>query len=71
MQVGEDCKIDFSLQAGGGAHCDAGTLALDAQVGFLQIKDVVVLVVLRDGAQASLPGFPLQKKGASREKIAS
>lgn len=62
MQVSEDGEIDFSLQAGRRADCDAGTLALDAKVSFLQVQDLMVLVVLRDGAKAFLPWFPLQKR---------
>lgn len=62
LQVCENGEIHFSLQAGCWAHCDAGTFAFDAQVSFFQVKDLVVLVILWDGAQASLPRLPLWKK---------
>lgn len=50
MQVREDGEIYFCLQARRRADRDAGTFALDAQVGLLQVQDLVVLVVLGDGA---------------------
>lgn len=62
VQVREDGEIDFGLQAGRGADGDAGTFALDAQVGLLQVQDLVVLVILGDGAKTSLPRFPLQRR---------
>lgn len=60
LQVGEDGEVHLSLQAGRGADGDAGALPLDAQVGFLQVQRVVVLLVLRDGAQAFFPRFLLR-----------
>lgn len=62
LQVCEDGKIDLRLQAGCGTNSDAGTFALNAQVGFPQVWKVVVLVILRYWAQTSLPWFPLTQK---------
>lgn len=65
LQVGEDGEVHLSLQAGRGADGDAGALPLDAQVGLLQVRHVVVLIVLRDGAQAFFPRFPLWRETCS------
>lgn len=62
LQVGEDGEVHLSLQAGRGADGDAGALPLDAQVGLLQVQRVVVLIILRDGAQASFPWFLLWRE---------
>lgn len=67
LQVGEDGEVHLRLQAGRGADGDAGALPLDAQVGLLQVRHVVVLIVLRDGAEAFLPGFPLRREAFSSE----
>lgn len=67
LQVGEDGEVHLRLQAGGGADGDAGALPLDAQVGLLQVRHVMVLVILRDGAEAFLPRFPLRRKTFSAE----
>lgn len=62
VQVSEDGEVHFSLQAGCRADRDAGTLSFNAQVGFLQVQDLLVLVILRNGAKTFLPWFPLQKR---------
>lgn len=67
LQVGEDGEVHLGLQAGRGADGDAGALALDAQVGLLQVRHVVVLIILRDGAEAFLPRFPLRREMFSAE----
>lgn len=67
LQVGEDGEVHLRLQAGGGADGDAGALPLDAQVGLLQVQSVMVLIVLRNGAEAFLPAFPLGGETVSTE----
>lgn len=46
MVVADDREVDLGLQAGCGADCDAGALALDGQVVVLQERRVPVLVLV-------------------------
>lgn len=71
LQVGEDGEVHLSLQAGRGADGDAGALPFDAQVGLLQVQQVVVLIILRDGAEAFFPRFPLWRETFSLTCLAN
>lgn len=58
MEVSDDSEVDLGLQAGRGADRHAGTLAFDAQVGFLHACHGVSFLLLLRGYARLRPPLP-------------